>query len=165
MPPRRKSPDPNPTLPLDVASPREAAAAPRRFQSFSELSAFIFRVADLLRGPYQPSEYRHVLIPMTVLRRLDCVLAPTRAEVYALYQSHYLSLRRRQNAEAEAEQATLDELNDLTFFNKTNLDLAGARTGKGGSDSRGHCPEAGAAYRPAESAPGECSTTRRADRR
>ncbi|TAK32769.1 MAG: SAM-dependent DNA methyltransferase [Myxococcaceae bacterium] len=129
MPPRRKSPDPNPTLPLDVASPREAAAAPRRFQSFSELSAFIFRVADLLRGPYQPSEYRHVFIPMTVLRRLDCVLAPTRAEVYALYQSHYLPLRRRQNAEAEAEQATLDELNDLTFFNKTNLDLAGARTG------------------------------------
>lgn len=42
------------------------------------LSAFIWSVADLLRGDYKQSEYGRVILPFTVLRRLDCVLAPTK---------------------------------------------------------------------------------------
>jgi type I restriction-modification system DNA methylase subunit len=38
-------------------------------------------IADLLRGDYRPSEYGRVILPLTVLRRLDCVLAPTTAQV------------------------------------------------------------------------------------
>lgn len=49
----------------------------------SDLSAFIWSVADLLRGDYRPSEYGKVILPFTVLRRLDCVLAPTKAAVLA----------------------------------------------------------------------------------
>jgi type I restriction enzyme M protein len=45
------------------------------------LVSFIWDVADLLRGPYRPPEYRKVMLPMTVLRRLDCVLADTKAKV------------------------------------------------------------------------------------
>ncbi|MEN5118635.1 class I SAM-dependent DNA methyltransferase [Luteimonas sp. TWI662] len=45
------------------------------------LSAFIWSVADLLRGDYKQSEYGRVILPFTVLRRLDCVLAPTKAKV------------------------------------------------------------------------------------
>lgn len=45
------------------------------------LSAFIWSVADLLRGDYKPHEYGKVILPFTVLRRLDCVLAPTKAKV------------------------------------------------------------------------------------
>jgi type I restriction enzyme M protein len=45
------------------------------------LVGFIWDVADLLRGPYRPPEYRKVMLPMTVLRRLDCVLADTKAKV------------------------------------------------------------------------------------
>ena len=45
------------------------------------LSAFIWSVADLLRGDYKQSEYGRVILPFTVLRRLDCVLAPTKAAV------------------------------------------------------------------------------------
>jgi type I restriction enzyme M protein len=41
------------------------------------LSAFIWSVADLLRGDYKQSEYGKVILPFTVLRRLDCVLEPT----------------------------------------------------------------------------------------
>ena len=37
-------------------------------------AAFIWSVADLLRGNYKPSEYGKVILPLTVLRRLDCVL-------------------------------------------------------------------------------------------
>jgi len=38
-------------------------------------------VADLLRGPYKPAQYGRVILPLTVLRRLDCVLEPTKAKV------------------------------------------------------------------------------------
>ncbi len=47
------------------------------------LSAFIWAVADLLRGDYKQSEYGKVILPFTVLRRLDCVLEPTKAAVLA----------------------------------------------------------------------------------
>jgi type I restriction enzyme M protein len=43
------------------------------------LSAFIWSVADLLRGDYKQSEYGRVILPFTVLRRLDCVLESTKA--------------------------------------------------------------------------------------
>ncbi len=44
-------------------------------------AAFIWSVADLLRGDYKQSEYGRVILPMVVLRRLDCVLhgAPARS--------------------------------------------------------------------------------------
>ena len=42
------------------------------------LSSFIWSVADLLRGDYKQFEYGEVILPFTVLRRLDCVLEPTK---------------------------------------------------------------------------------------
>ena len=45
------------------------------------LSSFIWSVADLLRGDFKQSEYGRVILPFTVLRRLDCVLAPTKVAV------------------------------------------------------------------------------------
>jgi len=47
------------------------------------LSSFIWSVADLLRGDYKQSEYGKVILPFTVLRRLDCVLEATKADVLA----------------------------------------------------------------------------------
>ena len=47
------------------------------------LSAFIWSVADLLRGDYKQADYGKVILPFTVLRRLDCVLEPTKAAVLA----------------------------------------------------------------------------------
>jgi type I restriction enzyme M protein len=49
--------------------------------NFSEKVAFLWSVADLLRGPYKPHQYGRVILPLTVLRRLDCVLEPTKAKV------------------------------------------------------------------------------------
>ncbi len=49
--------------------------------NFSEKSNFIWSVADLLRGPYRPNQYGRVILPLTVLRRLDCVLEPTKEKV------------------------------------------------------------------------------------
>jgi type I restriction enzyme M protein len=49
------------------------------------LSSLIWSVADLLRGDFKQSEFGKVILPFTVLRRLDCVLADTKAEVLLEY--------------------------------------------------------------------------------
>ncbi len=49
--------------------------------NFGEKVSFIWSVADLLRGPYRPNQYKDVMLPMTVLRRLDCVLESSKAKV------------------------------------------------------------------------------------
>ncbi|MGB3461317.1 MAG: class I SAM-dependent DNA methyltransferase [Rhodanobacter lindaniclasticus] len=54
-------------------------------QLHEELKGKIWEIANRLRGPYRPPQYRLVMLPMVVLRRLDCVLAPTRDKVVAEY--------------------------------------------------------------------------------
>jgi type I restriction enzyme M protein len=49
--------------------------------NLGEYVSFIWNVADLLRGPYRPNQYGRVILPLTVLRRLDCVLEPTKDKV------------------------------------------------------------------------------------
>ncbi len=49
-------------------------------------AAFIWSVADLLRGDYKQSDYGKVILPLTVIRRLDCVLEPTKAKVLQRHQ-------------------------------------------------------------------------------
>jgi len=51
--------------------------------NFSEKVSFIWGVADLIRDPFKRSKYQDVILPFTVLRRIDCVLAPTKAKVLA----------------------------------------------------------------------------------
>jgi type I restriction enzyme M protein len=69
------------------------------------LSSFLWSVADLLRGPYSAAEYRRVILPFTVLRRLDCVLAPTlpavlaelaRCQAEGIPPEHFLLRKSRQ---------------------------------------------------------------------
>ena len=51
-----------------------------------EHANLIWQIADLLRGPYRPPQYELVVLPMTVLRRFECVLAPTKAKILAEYE-------------------------------------------------------------------------------
>jgi type I restriction enzyme M protein len=57
-------------------------------------AGFIWSVADLLRGDYKRSEYGLVILPLTVLRRLDCVLEPTKPAVLARGASPSCPARR-----------------------------------------------------------------------
>lgn len=50
----------------------------------SKLGNFVWGIADQLRGVYKPHQYGSVILPFTILRRLDCILEPTRDEVDAL---------------------------------------------------------------------------------
>jgi type I restriction enzyme M protein len=64
----------------------EAGAAPEPIghgETIRNHATFIWSVADLLRGDYKQSEYGKVILPLTVIRRLDCVLEPTKEAVLA----------------------------------------------------------------------------------
>ena len=51
--------------------------------NFNEIASFTWSVADLLRGDYKQSDYGKVILPFTLLRRLDCVLEATKPAVLA----------------------------------------------------------------------------------
>lgn len=57
-------------------------------ESHSQLAAFIWSVADLLRGDFKQSQYGRIILPFTLLRRLECVLEPTKVEVLAAANAH-----------------------------------------------------------------------------
>src|SRR4051794_25957285 len=57
------------------------SASPTQSETIRNHAAFIWSVADLLRGDYKQSEYGKVVLPLTVIRRLDCVLEPTKEVV------------------------------------------------------------------------------------
>ena len=79
------------------------------------LSSFIWSVADLLRGDYKQSEYGKVILPFTVLRRLDCVLEATKADVLAEKDT-------REKAGLNPEPFLLRKSGQF-FYNTSPLDL------------------------------------------
>ena len=83
--------------------------------SSANLSSFIWSVADLLRGDYKQSEYGRVILPFTVLRRLDCVLDGTKGDVLK-------EKERREKAGLNPEPFLLRKAGQL-FFNTSPLDM------------------------------------------
>ena len=81
----------------------------------ANLSALIWSVADLLRGDYKQSDYGKVILPLTVLRRLDCVLAPTKEAVIAEYATR---LAQGVNAAPFLRRAS-----GQSFYNTSPMDL------------------------------------------
>lgn len=79
------------------------------------LSAFIWSVADLLRGDYKPADYGKVILPFTVLRRLDCVLAPSKAAVL-----EELTVREAAGLNPDA---FLRRKSGVGFYNASPMDL------------------------------------------
>ena len=51
--------------------------------SFSQTAAFLWSVADLLRGDFKQSQYGRIILPFTLLRRLECVLESSKPSVLA----------------------------------------------------------------------------------
>jgi type I restriction enzyme M protein len=79
----------------------------------------IWQIADLLRGPYRPPQYERVMLPMTVLRRFDCVLAPTKAKVLAAHEKH-----KGGKLSGDALDTTLNKVAGQRFHNHSPLDFA-----------------------------------------
>jgi type I restriction enzyme M protein len=80
------------------------------------LSSFIWSVADLLRGDYKQSDYGKVILPFTVLRRLDCVLQPTKAKVLA-----ELAAKKKEKINPDPY---LLRASGQSFYNTSPMDMA-----------------------------------------
>jgi len=90
--------------------------------NFQQLANFIWSVADLLRGPYRPPQYERVMLPLTVLRRFDAVLAPTKDEVLKRYEA--LKAKNTPNIDAILNNLAKDEDGrSLGFHNHSQLDF------------------------------------------
>ena len=85
---------------------------------FTDKVGFIWSVADLLRGDYKQSEYGKVILPLVVLRRLDCVLEPTKDDGA---RQRYEALKARQDREPRAGAAAAGA--GEQFYNTSPLDL------------------------------------------
>ena len=83
--------------------------------SINNNAAFIWSVADLLRGDYKQSEYGKVILPLTVLRRLDCVLEPTKAKV--------LEQAAKLPASLDNREPILCATSGEAFYNTSKLDF------------------------------------------
>lgn len=84
--------------------------------NFTEKSNFIWSVADLLRGPYRPNQYKDVMLPLVVLRRLDCVLESTKKEVLTEY-------KRIKDKGKGVINAKLTKISKVPFFNTSKYDF------------------------------------------
>jgi type I restriction enzyme M protein len=90
----------------------------------SQIASFIWSICNLLRGPYKRNEYRKVILPLTVLRRFDSILAPTKSEV----------LKEHRTIKTKGENIIRHRLSRITgvpFYNLSKFTLAKPVQGSG----------------------------------
>lgn len=86
-------------------------------ENYSQTASFIWSVADLLRGHFKQSQYGRVILPFTLLRRLECVLAPNKQKVLEAAKQH-------QNKPDATRELLLLKESGHQFFNASPLSLA-----------------------------------------
>ncbi len=85
-------------------------------RTHAELANFIWSICNLLRGPYKRNEYRKVILPLTVLRRFDCVLAETKEAVLAADEGYA-------GDSANVREQLLEDASGRPFYNTSRLDF------------------------------------------
>src|SRR4030042_6165215 len=83
---------------------------------FKEKANLIWAVADLLRGDYKQADYGKVILPLTVLRRLDCVLEPTKQKVL----DKAIEIKK---SKIKDPDIILNKTAGLSFHNKSKFDF------------------------------------------
>lgn len=84
--------------------------------NFREMANFIWSVADLLRGDYKQSDYGKVILPMTVLRRLDSVLKPSKPQVLA-------KITEMERMHVQNLDPVLNRITGYEFHNRSKFDF------------------------------------------
>lgn len=85
-------------------------------ETHNQLANFIWSICNLLRGPYKRSEYRKVILPLTVLRRFECLLEPTRQAALAEFQTLKTKPER-------VQQKRLQQVTGHRFYNLSRMQL------------------------------------------
>lgn len=88
--------------------------------NFSQTAAYIWTLADLLRGDFKQSQYGRVILPFTILRRLECVLGPTKAKVLKKVDT----LKANKKLEPKAREKFLLKAAKQSFYNTSEMDLS-----------------------------------------
>ena len=73
----------------------------------------VFSIANTLRGTYQPDKYRDVILPMIILRRLECALEPTKDAVCSAYEANH-----------DTPDAILRRKSGFAFYNTSRYTLS-----------------------------------------
>jgi type I restriction enzyme M protein len=81
-----------------------------------EIVSFLWGVADLIRDTFKRGKYQDVILPLTVLRRLDCVLAPTKEAV--LKRQGELKSKKLEDMDAQLRRAS-----GFAFYNTSRYDF------------------------------------------
>jgi type I restriction enzyme M protein len=92
----------------------------RVMSNFHELADFLWSIAELLRGDYKQADYGKVILPMTVLRRLDCVLSDTKEKVLAEYQ-------KQKAGKVQNLDRILNRITKVPFHNVSKLSFENLR--------------------------------------
>src|SRR5437773_1029869 len=86
-------------------------------ETHGQLANFIWGICNLLRGPYKRNEYRKVILPLTVLRRFDGLLAPTKPQVL----KQYAAIKGRPE---NVVRSLLEKITGRPFYNLSRLDFS-----------------------------------------
>lgn len=89
-------------------------------QTSNNLASYIWALADLLRGDFRQSQYGRVILPFTLLRRLECVLEESKEAVLREYEK----VQKMKLPEEAAEKLLKRVTGGLAFFNTSKMDLA-----------------------------------------
>lgn len=101
-----------------------------------KLADFIWGICNLLRGPYKRNEYRKVILPLTVLRRFDCVLVPVEQSVLAAH-------KKADGQTPGVRHQKLRKASGLPFCNTSEMDFGRLMDRR----ARGGCRRAGSGPR------------------
>ncbi|CAN2041268.1 type I restriction enzyme M protein [Candidatus Magnetomoraceae bacterium gMMP-15] len=88
-------------------------------QTTNNLASYIWSLADLLRGDFKQSQYGRVILPFTLLRRLECVLEESKEAVLAKYEE----VKKMNLPEEGEEKILLRATGGLSFFNISKMNL------------------------------------------
>jgi type I restriction enzyme M protein len=89
-------------------------------QTSNNLAAYIWSLADLLRGDFKQSQYGRIILPFTLLRRLEGVLEESKEDIL----SEFDKVEKMDLTEEAQEKLLLRATNNLSFFNTSKMDLS-----------------------------------------
>ncbi len=91
-------------------------------ETHRQLANDIWSICNLLRGPYKRNEYRKVILPLTVLRRFDCLLAPSKAQALDAFNQY-------KGKPESIIRSVMQSVTGYPFYNLSKLELAPSQQG------------------------------------
>ncbi len=92
-------------------------------ETHRQLAGLIWQICNLLRGPYKRNEYRKVILPLTVLRRFDCLLAPTKTRALATFNEF-------KGKPESIIRSKMQAATGYEFYNLSKLEFAPSQKGR-----------------------------------